>query len=405
MTEARGSTERSSDFPVAPQYSSDFPLTRPEVAKDPGDYFATLRMECPVAHSDAFDGFWILSRYDDVHDAALTPEVFSNSQGITIPAIPKPPSVCIGQDDPEHKKYRKPMQGWFSAKRMEAIEDKVRGIVTGCIDEIIDDGKADLGQTLASPIPPMVIAVILGLPKSEWESFRERQTNLLQAVQNGDAEAAGFWYQAITGNLAHHLALRREHPKDGMLSDIVALTIDGKPISDDVAVSLANLILGAGHETTVGGIGGLLYQVLKDPDLRDSLIADPSLIDNAVEEALRLEAPLFGLGRYLLDDTTVDDVAMSQGDWVMLMWGAANRDPAVFDSPEQFRLDRDNYQKHMAFGAGVHRCVGAPLARMEMRITLEEVLRRLPNARLVNEDDVTVTWTVGRDFSNLNATW
>jgi len=386
------------------QYASDYPLTKPEVAKDPGDYFATLR-ECPVTHSDAFDGFWTLARYDDVHDAALTPEIFSSSQGITIPVIPQPPVVCIGQDDPEHKKYRKPMQGWFSVKRMQAIEDKVRGIVTGCIDEIIDDGKADLGKTLAAPIPPMVIALILGLPESEWQRIGQQQTDLLEAAQAGDAEAAGPLYQAIADDLARHLALRREHPEDDMLSDIVALTIDGKPLTDEVAVSLAFLILGAGHETTVGGIGGLLYQVLKDPDVRDRLIADPSLIDNAVEEALRLEAPLLGLGRYLLDDTTVDDVAMSQGDWVMLMWGAANRDPAVFENPEQFRLDRDNYQKHMAFGAGVHRCVGAPLARMEMRITLEEVLRRMPDARLDNADDVTVAWTVGREFTNLNATW
>jgi len=394
MTEAQDSKK----------YASDYPLTKPEVAKDPGDYFETLRT-CPVAHDDAFDGFWTLARYDDVHDAALTPEVFSSSRGITIPVLPQPPVVCIEMDDPEHKKYRKPMQGWFSVKRMQAIEDTVRGIVTGCIDEIIDDGKADLGLALASPIPPMVIAVILGLPESEWQRFAEGETNRLQAAQDGDAEASGRYAQEIAEALAHHLALRREHPQDDMLSDIVALTIDGEPLSEDVAVSLAFLILGAGHETTVGGIGGLLYQVLKDPEVRDRLIADPSLIDNAVEEALRLEAPLFGLGRYLLDDTTVDDVAMSQGDRVMLMWGAANRDPAVFDSPEQFRLDRDNYQKHMAFGAGVHRCVGAPLARMEMRITLEEVLRRMPTARLDNADDVTVTWTVGREFSNLNATW
>jgi cytochrome P450 len=387
------------------EYAREFPLTTPEVAKDPGAYFETLRTECPVARSEAFAGFWILSRYDDVYNAALKPEVFSSSKGIAIPVIPQPPVVCIGQDDPEHRKYRRPMQGWFSVKRIQAIEDQVRGIVTSCIDEIIDDRKADLGEALASPIPPKVIALILGLPESEWHWFQEQEDALLRHAQEGNAEAAGPVYQAIAGDLARHVADRREHPRDDMLSDIVALTIDDEPISDDVAVSLAFLILGAGHETTVGGIGGLLYRVLKDPKLRDRLIADPALINNAVEEALRLESPLLGLGRFLLDDTVVEDVAMSQGDRVMLMWGAANRDPSVFDSPEEFRIDRENPQKHIAFGAGVHRCVGAPLARMEMRITLDEVLRRMPGARLVNDADVTVTWTMGRDFRHLDATW
>src|SRR5262249_29145960 len=144
-----------------------------------------------------------------------------------------------GQDDPEHRKYRRPMQGWFSVKRMQAIEDKVRGIVTSCIDGIINDGKADLAQALALPIPPMVIGLILGIPESEWHWLQEEQNALLRHAQTGDAEAAGPVYQRIADALARHLADRRTHPRDDMLSDIVALTIDGETISDQVAVSLA----------------------------------------------------------------------------------------------------------------------------------------------------------------------
>jgi cytochrome P450 len=190
-----------------------------------------------------------------------------------------------------------------------------------------------------------------------------------------------------------------------MLTDIALLTIDGVPIPHQDAVSLAFLILGAGHETTVGGLGGMLYQILKDTQVRDRLLADPSLVDVAVEEALRLEAPVSGLARTLTEDAEMGGVQISKGDRVMLLFGAANRDDTVFESPEDFRLGRTNVQKHLAFGAGVHRCVGAPLARLEMRIVLEEVLRRMPAARLADPESVSVKWTAGREFGNLHAVW
>ncbi|WP_375504419.1 cytochrome P450 [uncultured Jatrophihabitans sp.] len=383
----------------------DFRLTDPAVAKEPGSYFDELRSKCPVAHTERFDGFWMLSRYQDVYEAALKPEVYSSSAGICIPVIPQPPVICLEQDDPEHRKYRKPMQGWFSVRRMAELEDKVREIVTRRIDAVVDKGHGDLAEVLASPVPPMVIALILGLPEQDWDWFRERESTLLSHAQSGNSEAAGPVFQDIANCLGDNLAQRRETPRDDMLSDIASLEIDGQPVSDEDAGSLAFLILGAGHETTVGGIGGLLYQVAKDADLRDRLIADPSLIERAVEESLRLETPLLGLARILKDDAVVDGVTVSAGERVMLLWGAANRDPLVFESPEEFRVDRDNAHKHISFGAGVHRCVGAPLARLEMRVVLEEVLRRMPNVHLTDPEAVRVAWTVGREFSELHATW
>lgn len=388
----------------AQAHSIRFRLTEPEVAKDPGEFFADLRSKCPVAHSDSFDGFWILSRYQDVFDAALKPQTFSSASGMTIPVIPQPPVICIEQDDPEHRKYRRPLQGWFTAKRMQELEPQVRRIVTTLIDEIVDHRKGDLAA-IAAAVPPMVIALILGLPEKDWDWFREREATTLRLAQVGDKEGAGAAADDVLRYLSDRIEERRADPQGDMLSDLATLVIDGEVIPHKDAVSLAFLLLGAGHETTVGGIGGLLYRVFQDSEVRDQLIEDATLVSVAVEEALRIETPLFGLGRMAKHDSTVDDVTIPEGDRVMLMWGSANRDPGVFDNPEDFRLDRENSEKHIAFGAGIHRCVGAPLARLEMQIVLEEVLRRMPALRLTNPSDVNVVWTVGREFKDLDSTW
>lgn len=318
--------------------------------------------------------------------------------------IPQPPVLCIEQDDPDHRKFRKPLQGWFTEKRVQGWEPQVRQIVTTLIDKVIGEKKGDLAE-IALSVPPMVIALILGLPEKDWDWLRERESTLLKLAQTGDKEGANAAVNDVYNYLSDSVEKRRASPEGDMLSDIAGLVVDGQVISHQQAVSLAFLILGAGHETTVGGIGGLLYRVFQDSDVRDQLIDDLTLVDSAVEEALRIESPLFGLGRMTTHSSTVEDVTIPEGERVMLLFGSANRDPDVFDDPEDFRLDRGNSEKHIAFGAGIHRCVGAPLARLEMRVVLKEVLQRMPKLSLTNPDDVQVVWTVGREFQRLDSTW
>ncbi len=382
----------------------EFRLPEPAVAKEPGPFFEMLRSKCPVAKADSYGGFWLLSRYTDVHDAVLNTPVFSSASGITIPVVPQPPVICLEQDEPEHRKYRRPMQSWFSAGRMSRLEDSIRGIVSACLDEVVADGRADFATAVAAPVPPMVIALLLGLPESDWPWFREREGAFLRLATEGDEAGSAAAVNDLKEYLSARLEDRKRAPTDDMLSEILAVTVDGEPIRDEQAVSLAFLILGAAHETTVGGIGGMLYHVTKNAAIRDQLIADPSLIENAVEEAIRLEAPLPGLGRMLTDDAVVDGVAMPRGDRVMLLFAAANRDPDVFECPEDFRVDRTN-NRHLGFGAGIHRCVGAPLARLEMRVVLEEVLRRMPNIRLEDDSAVRVECAVGRSYATLPVSW
>lgn len=386
--------------------SVPFRLNEPEVAREPGEYYKDLLSRCPVAHSDTFDdGFWVISSYKDVYNASLNAEVFSSAGPVTIPALPPPRIICIEQDDPDHRKYRRPLQGWFSVKRMMALEPSLRSVVGSLLDEIVDDGHADMAEVFANPFPTMAIAVILGLPEEEWTWFREKAMARTRLTQEGDLVGAAAAHADILARLSDGIEERRVQPREDMLSDIAGLMIDDAPIDHDDAVSLAFLLLGAGVETTASGIGGLLYRVAGDPKLRDQLLADPSLIEIAVEESLRIESPFPGLARTTTAASTVDDVAIGAGERVMLMFGAANRDPAMFEDPDEFRLDRSNVHKQVGFGAGIHRCVGAPFARLQMQIALEEILRRMPEIRLAGPDGVKVSWTTSREFNVLECSW
>lgn len=381
-----------------------FELRDQDVAQEPGPFYRRLREQCPVAHSDDYDGFWILSRYEDVHDAARNPATFSSAGGVTIPRLPIPAQICLEQDDPLHARYRQPLQSWFAPGRMARLEGAIRDIVTRLIDGFVDDGEADLAASLAEPVPAIVMAMLLGLPEDDWPHFRDRMSRCVGLAASEDADGAAVAAMEIVESLTATLADRRSSPRDDMLTDIAQLEIDGAGLSDDEAVSMAFLLLGAGHETTVGAIGGLIYYLAREPALQDKLRADPTLIPGAAEEALRLVAPLPGMGRTVTTDTLVDGVAIGAGERVMLMFGSANRDPSVFESPEDFRPDRPN-NRHLAFGSGVHRCLGAPLARLELCTVLEEVLRRLPGFTLAGPDAAAARYGTSRGYRKLLVSW
>jgi cytochrome P450 len=375
-----------------------------KVAQDPGPYYSQLRDRCPVAHVADYDGFWILSRYADVSAAARNPEVFSSADGITIPKLPIPPQICLEQDEPEHSRYRKPMQQWLSPARMAKLEDRVRSIVDGLIDDFVAKGEIDLAAALAEPVPPLVMAALMGLPDSDWHSFRDQMNRIVGYAAAEDPAASAAASQEFVGYLAMKLAERRAAPTDDMISDIATLRIDGEPLSDADAISMAFLLLGAGHETTVGAIGGLLYYLAREPELQRKLIADQSLIPGATEEAVRLVAPLPGMGRTVRANIVVDGTTLPAGDRVMLMYGSANRDPEQFDEPEQFRLGRDA-NRHVGFGQGIHRCVGAPLARLELRVVLEQVLARIPGFTLAGDDAAEARYGTSRSYRKLLVCW
>jgi cytochrome P450 len=368
----------------------DFDHTDPAYARNPYDRFSELREKCPVAHSPKFGGFWVLSRYEDIVRVSRDTNTFSNAPGISWPPIGSLlPLVPIESDPPLHSAYRRVLQQEFRRGRMRDLEDGIRQLTNELIDTFIDRGEADLMAELVTPLPATSIARLLGFAATDWRLLRDWLTIMIEAARVGDVERGTEAATTFVGHLAAALDERRTSPRDDMLTRIVQSEVDGHTLSELDALGMTWLTFVAGHETTLGGLGGLLMHVGSNPSLKRRLLADPSLIPNAIEETLRLEAPIQGMLRSVTQDVCIRDQWLREGDKIWLAYGSGNRDEEHFTDPAHFDLDRSQ-NRHLSFGDGIHRCVGAPLAQLEMQVALEEVLRRMP--------DYTVEDPAGLDF-------
>ncbi len=383
----------------------DFDHTDQEFMQQPYELFQTMVEKCPVARSSRFDGFWVLSRYEDVVAAARDPRTFSSAGGVTIPNFGSPvPMVPIEADPPLHSVFRKILQREFTRPRMAAFEEAIANLADELIDGFVAEGTADLATELCSPLPSIVIAQLLGFPREGWGMFREYSERMLETAKSGDLESNIEAALEFCTYLAEALDDRRRSPQDDMLTRVTQAEIDGRPITEDEALGLTLLTVVAGHETTVGGISSLLLYVARDSGLQQRLRADPALIPKAVEEALRMEAPIQGIARTLTEDVCMRGREMKEGDKVWLLFAAGNRDPRQFDTPEVFDVDRTG-NRHLGFGDGIHRCVGAPLAQLEMRVVLEKILGRLPDYCVADESAVQFNGGQNRMVASLPVTW
>jgi cytochrome P450 len=380
--------------------AEDFDPSAPGAQADPYSVYGELRRTCPVGRSTHYGGAWLLSRYEDVHDAATRPDVFSSSCALW-PCPENPvPFLPLESDPPDQARYRAPLQAWFSPVRMAKLEPKIRSIVTGLIDQFVDLGHCDLATDLVLPVPPRVIALLLGLPEEDWPKFQDMADRWIVAAAAQDESTLQSLMADLSGYLWEQLEARKSHPADDLLTHIV----HQEAWDDMERLGITLFLLMAGHETTVGGTGMMLHTMALNPEVKERLVADPSLVVAAVEESLRKDPPVPHLARVLMQDTTVNGIDMHKGDKVVLIWASANHDESVFSDPEGFDLDRPN-NRHLAFGAGIHRCLGAFLARLEMKVVLEEVLRRIPTYRIEDESQVRVEFQMSRCVKALPVVW
>jgi len=360
-----------------------------ETADDPHPTYDRMRRECPVARSD-FGGMpgVTVSRFEDVWWALRNPDLFTSESGI---GVSEQPMIPLELDPPLHTAYRRVLNPRFVPREIERLEPEVRATVRALIDGFAPLGRCDLHEDLATPLPSGIFLALMGLPRSDLPQFLQWRDNTIRpAVEPGDFEGAQRIRQetahAVSEYFREAIANRRDDPDDTLLSLIVHASVDGQPIGEDELLGMSHLLLIGGLDTITASLDCMVHFLATHPDHRRQLLEDPALIPSAVEELLRWLSPVMVLPRAAACDVEVGGVQLAKGDPVTLVLGAANIDDAEFGAGEVDFHREPN--RHVAFGGGPHLCLGAHLARLELRVALEELHARIPDYRLADGADI-----------------
>lgn len=351
-------------------------------AGEPFPAYAWLREHAPAFHDRAND-LWALSRHRDVKAASTDPETFSNAGGIR-PKFPPLP-MMIDFDAPEHVRRRRLVSAGFTPGRVREMEDHIRAICDAVIDRVCEQGSCDFVRDIAAPLPLAVIGDMLGVDEADRDDLLRWSEDMLrsQGMTTPSAiEGAALAFTEYTAYMEPVLATRRESgTEDDLVGVLVAAEIDGDRLDHDSLVHESLLILVGGDETTRHVITGGMHALQHHPEQLERLRRDPTLIPQAVEEMLRWVTPIKNMARTLTRDVELHGQHIAEGSEVLLLYPSANRDAEVFDRPEEFDITRSP-NPHIAFGFGAHFCLGNQLARLELRVMFERLLRRLPDLAL-----------------------
>ncbi|KOS56714.1 hypothetical protein Z051_08305 [Rhodococcus rhodochrous KG-21] len=347
--------------------------------------YENMRDKCPVAHSSSYGGFYVLTKYADVAAAIGDDDTFSslNQQeegsifgGIIIP--PSPMVSCpVEMDPPDFHGYRKLLNPYFTPRYSNSWEPFTRDVTTAMLNRVIESGKLDLIHDLASPVPALLTAKLLGLPLHDWRLYSDISHKVVYTPRDTPE------FDETTKGLLEILAKvqlvvdeRRVEPKDDLISALTQATVNGSPLSSERIMEICHLVIAGGNDTTTALLSNAFAWLQEHPDQLEWLREDPSRLPAACEEFLRIFTPTQGLARTVTRDVEFGGHQMKRGDRVLLAFASANRDPEAFPNPDEVVLDRFP-NRHQAFGLGIHRCLGSNYARMEFVVVMEELLRRL----------------------------
>jgi cytochrome P450 len=390
--------------PVA-DWDTDFDHTRSEYAQHAPEIWEELRERCPVAHTDRFGGAWLPVRHDGVVAIARDTDHFSSEMVIVSDFKPHgfaplglaPP---ITSDPPAHSDARRLLLPAFSPREIDRWEETTRRACRELIDELLAGGatEVDAAVQYTQHIPVRVIAEMLGVPREDGDRFRTFIHRILEAPGSFAREEIPY-EETLDHYLTTLIASRREHPtgRDDLVNYLLEAEMDGRPLTDEHVRGTIALLIIAGIDTTWSAIGASLWHLAQRPDHRQRLVEDADVWPFAVEELLRAYAPVT-MARIVAEGaegTEIGGCPVNDRDWVLLPFPAANRDPEVFEHADEVVLDRAR-NRHVAFGVGIHRCVGSNLARMEVRVALEEWMRRIPDFELASDDPDAVRWSTGQ---------
>jgi cytochrome P450 len=355
-----------------------------DIDADPYPTYKRLRDEAPLYYNDRVD-FWGLSRFADVEAALRDQEHLSSAKGDILEVVKAdpvmPPGVFINEDPPLHTIHRALVSRAFTPKRMKLVEDKIRAYCIACLDRLLGSNRFDFVLDLGAELPMRAIGMLMGIPDSEQPRVRDLAVAKLRNKPGEPLAVSKDRY--FTGRAyADYVAWREQNPSDDLISELLAIEFDDvtgerRRLTKEEILTFVAVIAGAGVETT-GRLFGWMGKVLAEhPDQRGELVADRTLIPNAIEELLRYEPPGPHVARYVAKDVEYHGQTVPAGSALLLMVSSANRDERRFDDPDRFDIHRTIGQ-HVTFGYGAHFCLGAALARLEGRIALDEVLNRFP---------------------------
>ncbi len=386
----------------------------PENRANPYPLYEQLRSEDPVLWDD-FLGRWILTGYADVLACLRDPRLSAERVGALRTLLPQEvvekirpmervfESWMLFLDPPDHTRLRGLVNKAFTPRRVEAMRSHIQQIVDELLNQVQANGRMDVIRDLAFPLPSTVIAEMLGVPSEDREQFRRWSSDIIgisgMIIDPERAVRAQNSILALMEYFRQIVAQRRKSPRDDLISAMIAAEDQGKFFSEEELLSNCVLLLEAGHETTTNLIGNGLLALLRHPDQLRTLRENPSLIGTVIEELLRYDSPVQLTGRVATEDMEIGDKRISQGDTVILLFGAANRDPAQFPAPNIIDLNRRE-NRHLSFGQGIHYCLGSPLARIEGQLAITTVLRRCPGLELTEE---SLEWRQAASLRGLTA--
>jgi cytochrome P450 len=358
--------------------------------------FRQMREHCPRAWSENYGGFWIASRYQDIIKILQNPAAFSAGKsfdpdtgapigGVSIPPLPSFRGIPQETEQSEWKGLRDFLNRRFAPKAIEERRERTQLFAAALLDLIIEKGCFDVVDDLTSPLPALVTMDIFGFPLREWRKFADplhamAYTNRTDPGYPAIVNAMEFFRTRVD----EEIEIRRARPTDDLLSHLATGTIDGEPLDRQRIHDMAFNILGGGVDTTTALASNVLIYLARNPDQRRRLIEEPALLPIAREEFLRYFSPVHALARTAIKDASVGDWQFARGERVLLAYASANRDPGVFEQPEELKMDRFP-NRHIAFGAGMHRCLGSFLARMVFDVMVTEVLNRIPDYRVIED--------------------
>jgi cytochrome P450 len=347
---------------------------RSDESSDAASVYVEPLNRCPVAHvGGMFGSFWAVLGNEELVRAAHDTATFSNV--VPMFGTRRPPLEC---DPPEHRTYRRLLNPYFSREKVSAMEPRLRGLAVEMLSDLVDAGAIEFVDRFSYAYPSRALCLLLGIPDADWILINEWSATVDREV---GTSRPGSDAHIKAGERLHPymrclVEERRRTPIDGdLVSAIVAGDPELPPIEDEAVVGMLMMLLSAGHNTTTSALGNLILRVARDPALQDRLRTDPSLIPAAVEESVRIDAPQQAMRRIATKDVEVAGHSIKKDEFVWLVFGAANLDATAVSDPTDFRLDRVT-NRHHGFGRGIHLCLGAPLARLQIRVVLEELLVR-----------------------------